>query len=126
MEQEKLNKPNSDAFQSSAQSDVSQRADENISRASENQKIQNNIDEVHWPAGQHLEKQEQRANSDNKYEKAGAKNDPAKKGLPGRGLKTKKWQQNQFELRICIKNIDDGQVLRIFSMIKNLQRNTQT
>ena len=58
MEQEKLNKPNSDAFQSSAQSDVSQRADENISRASENQKIQNNIDEVHWPAGQHLEKQE--------------------------------------------------------------------
>ena len=43
----------------SAQSDVSQSADENISRASENQKIQNDIDEVHWQAGQHLEKQEQ-------------------------------------------------------------------
>lgn len=78
VEQEKLNKHNADAFQSPAQSDTSQSTDENISRASENQKIQNDIDEVHM-AGQHLEKQEQRANSGNKNEKAGAKTDPAKK-----------------------------------------------
>ena len=85
VEQEKLNKRNADAYQSSAQSDVSLSADENISRASENQKIQNDIDEVHM-AGQHLEKQERRANSGNKTEKAGAKTDPAKKVQNGKSV----------------------------------------
>ena len=85
VEQEKLNKRNADAFQSSAQSDTSQSTEENISRASENQKIQNDIDEVHM-AGQHLEKQEQRANSGNKAEKAGAKTDPAKKVQNGKSV----------------------------------------
>ena len=85
VEQEKLNKRNADAFQSSAQSDTSQSTDENISRASDNQKIQNDIDEVHM-AGQHLEKQEQRANSGNKAEKAGAKTDPAKKVQNGKSV----------------------------------------
>ena len=85
VEQEKLNKRNADAFQSSAQSDTSQSTDENISIASDNQKIQNDIDEVHM-AGQHLEKQEQRANSCNKAEKAGAKTDPAKKVQNGKSV----------------------------------------
>ena len=85
VEQEKLNKRNADAFQSSAQSDTSQSTEENISRASENQKIQNDIDEVHM-AGQHLEKQEQKANSGNKAEKAGAKTDPAKKVQNGKSV----------------------------------------
>ena len=85
VEQEKLNKRNADAFQSSAQSDTSQSTDDNISRASDNQKIQNDIDEVHM-AGQHLEKQEQRANSGNKAEKAGAKTDPAKKIQNGKSV----------------------------------------
>ena len=85
VEQEKLNKRNADAIQSSAQSDTSQSTEENISRASENQKIQNDIDEVHM-AEQHLENQEQKANSGNKAEKAGAKNDPAKKVQNGKSV----------------------------------------
>ena len=85
VEQEKLNKRNADAFQSSAQSDTSQNTEDNISRASENQKIQNDIDEVHM-AEQHIEKQEQKANSGNKAEKAGAKTDPAKKIQNGKSV----------------------------------------